>query len=250
MKKKILQISDIHIGSKEEAMGIDVRSNFQNCLKEGMGRGVDALIITGDLCLKEGTMETYHWIRQILDGLEVPWFVLPGNHDDSAMMSEAFSLQNHYHCKDSEFYQVFQWEQRTFFLLDTAKGDLSEVQRSWLVTELKNQDTSIPPLIFMHHPPIHLSVPHMDEMDIPSPDTQRFIKTLKTCESHVHVFVGHYHADKIVQMSGMTVWACPSTYYQMSQSVKEFSIEDLRPGYRLIEIQPDRILVNSHFMEV
>ena len=102
----------------------------------------------------------------------------------------------------------------------------------------------------MHHPPSHLSVPYMDELNIPSPNTQCFIKILKICESHVHVFVGHYHADKIVQMSGMTVWACPSTYYQMSQSVKEFRIEDLRPGYRLIEIQPDRILVNSHFMEV
>ena len=34
--KKILQISDIHIGPYEEpARGIDVRVNFLNCLQEG-----------------------------------------------------------------------------------------------------------------------------------------------------------------------------------------------------------------------
>ena len=246
--KKILQISDIHIGPSEEpARGIDVRANFLNCLREGLSHEPDALIITGDLCLQEGNFETYRWIREQIETTGIPWYVIPGNHDDSHIMSRAFSLEEHFHPEESEFYQTFEWEQRPVFLLDTARGDLSGVQRKWLEGELQRIPSSIEPLIFMHHPPMPLSVPYMDELDIPSPDTRQFLETIRKCPAEVHVFVGHYHVDKNLRADHLTVWTCPSTFYQMSQKADQFGIGDTRPGYRIIDIYPDRLFVGSHY---
>ena len=100
----------------------------------------------------------------------------------------------------------------------------------------------------MHHPPVPLSVPYMDHLDIPSPNSQGFLELIHKCQTRVHVFVGHYHVDKTVQVDNLMVWACPSTYYQMSQTAEKFEIGDYRPGYRLIEIHPERLLVRSHYV--
>jgi len=246
---RILQLSDIHIGSGPERLeGVDIEENFRACLADGASRGADVVLVNGDLCLFSGDPGSYEWIRSELRNCGLPWLVLPGNHDDSGMMNEAFGLNEHYRPAEREIYRKLEWEGRPVYLLDTAAGDISRAQAEWLRKGLAGDAAGPEPLIFMHHPPMRMSVPFMDNIDMPSPDTAAFFDVLAASRSNVNIFVGHYHVEKTARFRNASVSIGPSTYFQIDQVSTDFKVDHLRPGYRLIEIHPDRLLSACHYL--
>ena len=270
---KILQLSDIHISSPhDKPHGVDVRKNMQNCLQAAMNRGVDLLVITGDLCLQDGDPEIYQWLKEILEDLPIAWRVIAGNHDCSTLMADIFSLSRYYHTAQKELYWKERWQKHDLYFLDTSQGDVSDTQLAWLQRNLVQtaQTTQTaqtaqaklltptpsltqathPPLIFMHHPPVKLSVPLMDDRNFPAPDSTRFLAVLKESSVKPHVFVGHYHVDKVAIMNEANIWACPSTFYQMCQMSQNFAIEHRRAGYRMIELTANGcVLSGTHYLD-
>ena len=244
---KLLQISDIHIDLEgRNPSGVDVRRNFQRCLTEGLSRGGDWIIVSGDMCVETADDRIYAWIKATLDATARPWRVIPGNHDSSAMVARSFSIEEQFRSAEQEVYWREASEHHSFYFLDSAKGDLSAPQLSWLKANLEQEQK--PPLIFMHHPPVHLSVPLMDRGNFPAPDGPRFLDALRVCRLKVNVFVGHYHVDKVAVVDEAIIWACPSSFYQMGQLKNEFEVDHYRPGYRLIELSPGRVLCSCHYL--
>jgi len=247
--KKILQLSDIHIGTGPDRLeGIDIEANFRDCLADGARRGADLALVNGDLCLSAGEPGAYEWIRAELDACGLPWLVLPGNHDDTAMINDAFGLGECYRPAEREIYRKGVWEDRPVYLLDTAAGDISRAQAEWLRKGLAGDPAGPEPLVFMHHPPMRISVPFMDDTDLPSPDTAAFFDVLAASRSNINIFVGHYHVEKTARFRNATIYVGPSTYFQIDQFSTGFNIDHVRPGYRLIEVHPDRLLSACHYL--
>ena len=85
--KKIIQLSDLHIGEEEEdTFSIDVRANFLKALGNIRALDPDRLVLTGDLCFRDGDPAIYQWIKSHIDGLPFPVDLISGNHDDTVLL--------------------------------------------------------------------------------------------------------------------------------------------------------------------
>ena len=90
----IAQISDLHI-RPEHTLYKDVVNSNQMCLEatnhlNGLDRQIDLVLITGDI-VDEGNVEEYTTAVALLSKLNVPYLVIPGNHDDRDNFRRAFS---------------------------------------------------------------------------------------------------------------------------------------------------------------
>lgn len=74
---RFAHISDTHIGSPNGGAEEDLRRTVADINKM---KDVDFVVITGDIT-EMGTDREILLAKQILDSLDVPWYIIPGNHD-------------------------------------------------------------------------------------------------------------------------------------------------------------------------
>ncbi len=231
----IAQITDIHIGKVDESPnGMDVRSNFLRVLEEVRKSDADYVVVSGDLCYDVGEVDIYQWIKGQLEGLEMPYFVIAGNHDDSRMIAEVFDLHQHLHHGDLFYdFNIGGWGKLIF--LDSSKGIVSGQQLAFLKEACK--DSSIPCLLFVHHPPTLANVPHMDK-NYALQNIETVQAVIGACASSPHaIFCGHYHCGRSVQLPHLatTVFISPSSaFFQINPDVDYFEIGNRCPAWRKI----------------
>ena len=84
MKKEIsiAHLTDIHIGPSEVPVrAINVRRNFEKALQQITFEKPDLIVLGGDLAADCGEVEAYQWIKPRLDQADIPYLIIPGNHD-------------------------------------------------------------------------------------------------------------------------------------------------------------------------
>ena len=84
----------------------------------------------------------------------------------------------------------------------------------------------------MHHHPVDSDSPHMNQFILK--DKYAFIDVIKTSPAVKGVFFGHIHQIIEKQMNNVLFASCPSTFYQITPKLIDFSVEKTTPGYRLI----------------
>ena len=238
-------ITDLHTGQEGElAHNIDLRQNFADTLTAITKQPYDYLVIGGDLCLFEGNAQIYQWQKEQLDRLAKPYFIIPGNHDDTIILSEMFS-----HLPlvgEAEIYYEVLIDGQTFLFLDTARGVTSDLQKSWLQERLANCQAERL-TIFMHHPPVLMGVPHMDQRHALK-DRDEIIEILNQTKTHKDIFCGHYHVQKSVFMDRISIHITPSLFFQIDQLKEEFGVDHLNIAYNVIEIRSDRMTTSIHYL--
>ncbi len=232
---KIIQITDLHIGKEDELpVGMDVRGNFASVLEKAAAMKPDYLVLSGDLSFHDGDPEACEWVRSLVVPLGIPFEVIPGNHDDPAVLARVFGYEKEgFH--QNELYFSRQWGAHTILFLDTSQGTMSPVQWRWLETQLAGW-TAPSALIFMHHPPLIAGVPFMDR-NYPFRQIPEFERLVRTYPHAYQVFCGHYHAEKTVAYPNVNVFITPSTFFQIAQHTDTLQIDHSRPAFRLIDLQ-------------
>jgi len=231
---RILQITDLHIGEVyEDTFGVDVRKNFDTILEKAQQSAPDHIVITGDLCFQSGDMEIYNWIHDRLESIQIPYSVIAGNHDDYKMLADVFGLR---HLMEGEdlFYKL-KLNGQDLLYLDTSTNYLSKTQLDWLRSKLSRASHRI--IVFMHHPPAHVGVPFMDE-NYPLNNYQEVQDVLLQSDREIHVFCGHYHVEKTIQVGKLSVHITPSTFFQLDQNSVEFKVDHHDIAYRELECGP------------
>ena len=143
-------LSDLHIaGESEFPYGVDTRSNFLQALDLAVNDRPDMLIITGDLCFREGDREVYDWVKKKLDKTSLPHRVISGNHDDPALLQEVFHPKKS--LKNNEIYYSEKIHGHHFIFCDSTTAELSKDQWHWLKEEIEASGDKV--FIFIHHPP-------------------------------------------------------------------------------------------------
>jgi Icc protein len=243
---RIAFITDIHIGSDgEKPQGVDVRRNFLNALAYLSGLKPDCLVIGGDLCVDVGDAAIYDWIKQQLTPLPYPYYVISGNHDDSVMLTKAFSLTHHLH--GNELYYAVPLEGRPTLFLDSARGEFSAQQLSWLkeyLSALRHSNL----LIFMHHPPLLSDVAFMDGK-YAFRQSDEFLELIKDLPCHVTVVCGHYHVEKTVQRGNLLTLITPSTFFQLTQDSPTFAVDHYRIGVRELNLTNHGTNSTVHYLD-
>lgn len=233
----IIQLTDLHLSVANECpFEVDVRANFLTAIVKIKLLQPDLLVISGDLCYDIGLAEIYLWIKQHLDALPFPYRLIPGNHDDTQVMVDCFGLKNT--SEDGQlFYKVDGFPQPILFL-DTQDYTLPKLQIDWLATQLS--DLKEPLCLFMHHPPMEMGVPFMDQNHALK-NSDAVLNLLLAYPYPITIFTGHYHVDKSTRYKNIDIHITPSTFFQIDWFKEAFALDHKRCGFRSIQLEKDKI---------
>ena len=235
---RIALITDLHTGLEgEHPFHVNLRKNFVTILKALAPLAPDMLVLGGDLCLRDGDTQIYFWQKARIDEMQIPYFIIPGNHDDTTLLSNVFDTLPT--LREGEIYHQEVIRGHEMIFLDTHKGYLSSRQKRWLKQNLA-QCQSSRLTIFMHHPPELMNVPHMDRNHALQ-DRVEVMSLLLGSKTPLDVFCGHYHVEKTISIKHINIHVTPSCYFQIDDQLQTFSIAHKNIGYRIIDLDRDRI---------
>lgn len=237
MPVKIIQISDLHIDVEGETpFDIDVRKNFLKIIDEIKSLEPDHLVISGDLCYRDGDENIYRWIKKEVSEPAIPFSVISGNHDDSVLLAKVFELEHL--MTNEELFYAKKIGKSTFLFLDSSRGYHSANQLTWLKRQLKNAKDDV--FVFMHHPPVLAGVPFMDGK-YPLQDIPAIQEIFFSYPKNVNIFTGHYHVDKTIRINNLVIQITPSLFYQIDQKSEDFKVDHHHIALREIVIE------NNHY---
>lgn len=233
MSVKIIQITDLHIDIEGESpFDIDVRQNFLKIIDKIKILEPEHLVISGDLCYRDGDESIYNWIRKVVDATGIPYSVIAGNHDDSALLAKTFELE-HLMTGDELFFAKKLGKSTTLFL-DSSKGYHSVKQLKWLKRQLKNAKDEL--FVFMHHPPILAGVPFMDGK-YALQDIKAIQEIFFAHPKNISIFTGHYHVEKSIRINNLLIQITPSLFFQIDQGSVDFKVDHHYIALREIVIE-------------
>lgn len=241
-------ITDLHIVSENEtANGVKVRENFLKILDSINNQidKIDHIVITGDLCFHEGSIETYQWIKDQLDKLNKHYFIVPGNHDNVDFISSVFNLPLEY-LKEDELYYKKDFGFGEAIFLDTSKEYLSDNQLEWLKEQFLESDKNF--ILFMHHPPVKAGNSFMDNNHALK-NIKEVNQLLNDYESNIPVFCGHYHSEKELQIKNVNLFITPSGFFQFDDVCEDFKVGSYDIGWRKITWHPKGIHTTVSYIE-
>ncbi len=209
---RFIQISDLHVVASGEKLYNFVDSNAA-CAKAiaqiNAVPELDFVLITGDT-VNNGGPAQYAMLENILAGLHVPAYVIPGNHDDPNLLRHV--AQGKYHQAQGMHmdYVIDTYALRIIMLDTTKKGELygwlEQEQLQWLNTQLA-ADTR-PTLICIHHPPCKLGNAHMDTIRMLN--GADFIACIQKHSHITAVACGHTHRSIFFHVQGIPFFTAPS----------------------------------------
>lgn len=224
----LVQVTDLHITlpGQSPGAGVDSSANLTRAVAaiNALDPQPQLVIASGDL-VEFGTDIEYERLRDILQPLHAPYRLMAGNHDDRDALAREFGPRVSISAPLG-LQQTIDIDGLRVVLLDSlipgaTAGALGEARLDWLDRQLGANDA--PAMVFVHHPPIEIGVPHVDDARLL--DAGDFARVLQRNRNVVRVACGHWHRETFSTFAGTTLSVCPSTAHQF--------IFDLRPGGRL-----------------
>jgi outer membrane protein assembly factor BamB/predicted phosphodiesterase len=211
-------ISDTHIGSPDGKAEEDLRRTVEDINKM---TGIAFVVLTGDIT-ELGTDDEIKRAKEILDGLKVPWYIIPGNHDTGWSESGGQSFIKIFG------YDKFSFEYEGIRFLGCASGPYlrmsdGHVPRdavNWLDEELKKLKPQ-QPVIFLNHYPIDNGLDNWYEIT----DRLRHYNTWA-------ILCGHGHANKAMNFEDI-----PGVMGRSNLRAK-----DSVGGYNLVDVRKDSMI--------
>jgi 3',5'-cyclic AMP phosphodiesterase CpdA len=175
---------------------------------------IDAVVATGDLA-NDGGEEQYVLLRDLLEPLQIPIYLVPGNHDEVDAFRAAFSDQPWLPAGGPIDYVIDDHEVRLIGI-DTTEGGrhdgvFSTTQAEWLDGVLAQQP-DVPTMLFCHHPPFLTRLWLFDAIRLSGSELLRAV-----VERHGqvrHIVSGHVHRPVSTSWGTTTLTTSPSTTHQ------------------------------------
>ncbi|CAH0998681.1 3',5'-cyclic adenosine monophosphate phosphodiesterase CpdA [Neolewinella maritima] len=214
-------------------MGLDVNARLEAALERIATLEPDALFITGDFCADEPVEQVYHRLRSRFERFDRPYYIIPGNHDDRAMMRAAYPLMPG--VGQEPIHGTVELSGQVFLFLDSSPGVVDDQQLDWLAAAIAEHPQAT---VVIHHPPIKLGMPFMDSK-YPLRDTDRLLDILTRDGQRRRILCGHYHAARTVSYRNLDVLLCPPTSFFIYPGAETFRMQDHPPGFQLLEWADD-----------
>jgi 3',5'-cyclic AMP phosphodiesterase CpdA len=216
----IAQLSDIHVRPRGELYKGVADSNrmFTEALTHlgGLERRPDLVVLTGDL-VDEGDPDEYANLRALLGALDLPYLVMPGNHDERENFRRSFADHPYLPRSGPLHYCVDDYALRLVALDTTVPGAhhgaLDQTGLDWLLATL-SENRAKPTLVLMHHPPFLSGIPYLDPYRYV--DDEALADVLGQFQNIEAVLCGHVHRAMARRWAGTIVLACPSTTTQIA----------------------------------
>lgn len=213
---KFAQVTDTHVGGATGAD--DLR---RTVLDLNQQQGIDFVILSGDVT-EFGSDEELALAKQILDSLNLPLYVIPGNHDSNWSESGANSFRKVFGA------ETFFFEHKGIQFIGTTSGpnmrmSPGQVPREnlvWMDSVFKANPDQGKPLIAINHYPLDSSLNNWYEN----------INRIKTRNVQL-ALCGHGHNNHLYDWEGI-----PGVMSRSNLRAKEEV-----GGYNIITISPDSV---------
>lgn len=204
----------------------------------------DAVVVTGDIVHDQP--EAYGTVDLVFGGLDVPVFLIPGNHDLPEEMRRQLShapFQVGGQWLTPNGWQVLLLES---WFAESADGEgqlgprqLAEVDEALRVPRPGEAVPAPHAFVFLHHPPMRMDSYTLDELGLV--DADEFQSVLARYPRVRGICWGHAHQALDVYSPGSDVrWMCtPATSMQFRPRRPTFEVDDRPPGYRVIDLRAD-----------
>ena len=192
----IAQLSDPHLRAGEDEPARALAAAVDTVL--GLDPLPDAVVLTGDVS-DNGDPRDYALARELLSPLPMPVHAIPGNHDDASVFEAPFS--------------TLAGGIRLILCDSTIPGSPSgRLDVSWIDDQLG--DEAAPAILAMHHPPVPIAIPALDEIGMAVEDARALAELLAARPQVKRVICGHVHRTVSAVLGGCGVLALTSTNLQ------------------------------------
>jgi 3',5'-cyclic-AMP phosphodiesterase len=221
----LVQLSDPHIGATwapaDPLAGLKAAVEAVRALRPAPA----AVLVTGDLADNRADSE-YRQVRELLDRIDAPYFVLPGNHDDRATLRSHFDVPGE---GDEPVHYAVNAGSLQLIALDTQvpghdHGQLDSEQLSWLESTLA-ASPDLPTVVAMHHAPIMVGITAMDALGIAETDRRALADVVSRHPQIRRLVTGHLHRSITASLGGRTVIVAPSTYVQLTLDFESDAVQ-------------------------
>jgi len=223
---RVLQISDCHLLAEADGWfcGVQPYRQLELLLTQLQSNQPDAVILTGDLT-QDHSLASYLLISELFSAWSCPVFYLPGNHDDMALMQQAFALPPF--CADTEL-SLGHWR---LCLLNskgpTPAGYFEQTRQQQLQQQLLSYPADSAVWLFCHH---HLSPmgSFIDEhIQLDAAALWQIIGSDPRIQGFAH---GHCHYAYAKIQQGIHLVGCPASSVQFLLT-PDYQPVAARPGY-------------------
>ena len=220
----VAQISDLHVAPDDSFMRrfVDANALLARAIEylNTMTPRPDVVVATGDLT-DHGTADEYGMLRELLGALDVPLFLVPGNHDEPPVLREVLGTPP-YVTGPTFDYAVEDFPVRLVAVDSTMPGrhdgELDSEQLAVLDARLGEQPER-PTFCFLHHPPFETGIWWMDCIGLGG---ARALEEIVRRHPQVRlVAAGHVHRAVASAWGTTMLWTAPSTCHQTAMALHE-----------------------------
>ncbi|WP_108461224.1 metallophosphoesterase [Devosia naphthalenivorans] len=237
----IAQLSDIHADGSSKALArLDSVLGWLKPLQP------DAIIISGDLA-EVSHEQSYGDVRDRLEAMNTPFYVVPGNVDEPATMRRVFGDRFDWRAEGKlNCTAVISDEVRVIGLDATVAGAHhgdAEPVLAWLEAQLNAGGP--PALVFQHQHPFFCGIDGKDRNNCRNQEAlARVIGTAR--DTVLGLSCGHVHRPMFTRFAGLPATMAPSVARanQLRLDGKEAPIAD-PPGLMLHHIQESRLVSHA-----
>ncbi len=225
--RKIAFLTDIHLDEQfPPDINVIPAKNFERVIADIQNRNINEVIFGGDI----GEPSAHKYFFDNLSKFSIN--LVLGNHDKFEQVNEHFSrdinqIELFYKTADENYQYIF---------LDTSVDELSKTQLDWLKNEL-NEDKGL--ILFVHHPILEIETP-VDKI-YPLKNRAELKEILLTFKKSVTVFCGHYHMNDEQEYKNIKQYITQSMCFQIVKTATKIEVDNKNFGYRIIEIQNEKI---------
>ncbi len=215
----LVQITDTHIQEPGKLLygKTDTATHLARVVDEinRIRPAPDLVLITGDLV--EGSHDdAYPHFIELIKPLDMPVFVIPGNHDDPEKMVTAFSDTGYFPAAHQSYqYVVDDFPVRILGLNSHQQGSelpgFDDLRLDWLNDQLGRSEK--PTLIAIHHPPMKTGI---EFIDMGGTEWFRGLESVLNDHAQVQLVIcGHCHSDLAGRIGNVPVYMMGSTAHQL-----------------------------------
>ena len=224
----LAQISDLHIKNRGALAyrRVDTAAALTRCIDRlnALTPRPDAVLMTGDL-VDQGTVEQYRHLKSLLATLDIPYYLLVGNHDDRAAIREVFPERPELFAGGDFVQYTVDVGPLRVIALDSLQpgaspGQLCEARLVWLATQL-DAARDRPVVVALHHPPFVCGIGHMDALRLDPAASARLAALIAQYPNVERVICGHVHRPMFVRFGGTIASAVPSPAHQVALDLRD-----------------------------
>lgn len=237
----IIQITDTHLMDHPDAAFVQMNpeQSFHAVIADILDNysQIDAIVHTGDLA-QVATPATYARYQAFMRKLNIPFYQVPGNHDDVRIFP--------FHTPDP-MPGVLSLNNWRIILLNTSVPGKTD---GWIQSDqlkhlkhilMQNIDQHI--ILACHHHPLEMKSRWIDHHKLKN--APELIDILAEFKHIKAVICGHVHQDSLNVWQDIQFFSTPSTSVQFKPQMDDFTLDTLAPGYRCLHLKENGDFVTT-----